>query len=192
MPLRHRLLPNAIRKGTGADFAGRKVVVAYNLHNCRVDAPQRPDEHCFTVRPSISGRVLAHVDEILLHDVEFLVRDSGLRRVRDRGVREVFAFARGTALDPRAALRRGELGHFDDWDGIAFNPFRDASFVLRSDRRVPVWGAEYVYFEGRRGIARGVDSTRSNPTYAPRHESDRIYSMEDLDDIVAQIGGSVG
>jgi hypothetical protein len=180
------LEPNAIRRGTGADFDGRRVVVAYNLHNCRVDQAPRPGELCFTVRGQVSGRVLAHVDEILLHDVDFLVRESGLRRVRERGVREVFAFARGTAVDPRIAAHRRELGSFDDWEGIAFNPFKDASFVRRRNRGVPVWSAEWVYFRNRRGIARVPSRTRRNPDY------ETVESVEDLDALIDHIGGDIG
>lgn len=176
------LEPN-IRAGTGAEFDGQRVVVAYNLHNCRVGRAPRPDERCFTVRGSVSGRVLAHVDEILLEDVEFIVRESGLRRVRERGVREVFAFARGTARDPARAARGGRLGSFASWEGIAFNPFQDDSFVLRRDRGHPVWSARWVYFRDRRGIARdAMDNPRGEP----------IMDAADLDALVAEIGGEIG
>lgn len=174
-----------IRRGTGADFDGRSVVVAYNLHNCRVDSPAVAGEYCFTVRGNVSGRVLAHVDEILILDVTFRIRESGLDRVRDRGVREVFAFAQGTAADPSIEARRGELGNFAEWEGIAFNPFRDDSFVLRRNRRIPVWEADAVYFRDRRGIARFPRRTRRNPR-------DEIQSIEDLDALVEHIGGEVG
>ncbi len=179
------LEPN-IRAGTGAEFDGQRVVVAYNLHNCRVDREPRPGELCFTVRPSVSGRVLAHVDEILLEDVEFLVRESGLKRVRERGVREVFAFASGTARDPRRAARSGQLGSFSSWEGIAFNPFRDRSFVLRRDRSKPVWRADWVYFRDRRGIAKGVGSRR-NP-----EGGGRITDAQELAMIADREGGLLG
>lgn len=139
----------------GASFDGRRVVLAYD----------------FAVLGNVSGCELGRVDEILLLDVTFLVRDGAL--------------AQGTAADPRIETERRELGSFAEWEGIAFDPSRDRSVLLRRNRRIPVWEADAVYFRDRRGIARFPRRTRRNPR-------DEIQSIEDLDALVEHIGGEVG
>ncbi len=94
---------------------------------------------CWTVRRGVSGRVIAHTDRVLLEDVEFVVQPGGLRRIRQKGRREVIAYARGTIVPFRdsGAPKRG-------WRDVTFNPFRDDTFVVR-DSGEPVrraaWGA---------------------------------------------------
>lgn len=179
-------LPNPTIPQMGSRrFVGQRVAVAYSLHECRVDKPPKPEEFCFTVRAGgTSGKVVAHVDRILLEDVTFVVRESGVTRIRESGVREVIAFAVGTVRDPAKALRRAEL---DSAVGLAFDPHRDRTFVLREDRSIPVYSAKWAYFAGRRGIVLG-HSRRLNP-YVSAAPIERASQLELL---ARTRGGTLG
>lgn len=71
------------------------------------------------------GRVVAHVGEILLTDVRFVVREGGQRRVRQQHRKNVHAFIEGTVV-------RSEMGI--DASGrlpvpISYNPYMDDFFA---------------------------------------------------------------
>ena len=87
----------------------RRVQVYYNI--------RRGD---YSVRQS--GRVIDHVDSIVLTDVRFNVAAAGRDKVRATGVKNVHATVSGY-LDLHAMMK--------DWncDYVAYNPFKYDQFV---------------------------------------------------------------
>src|ERR1043165_1132339 len=89
---------------------GQRAKVHVNLHRRQLAVSVPPH-----------GRVTAYVDDITLSDVEFRFQPACARRVRDRGVRAVCAYATGwvtaTNTHPAPAGRK-----------ISYNPLRRPDF----------------------------------------------------------------
>ena len=79
----------------------------------------------------------AHANAITLVDVDWHVGTSGLANVRRRGVRQVFAWAKGTETETQSPPTNAER--------IAFNPFKEGQFVWANDR-APCGNLATVYF----------------------------------------------
>lgn len=141
---------------TPASLIGTRVSVHYNLHRCRAGGDPAPGERCFVVRAGgPSGRVAGYTGAFELADAKLVVQPGGLRRVRQTGQRAVMAYYVGrlVALDaPDDASA---------WTPLAFNPFRDESFVDRRDRQTPITAAARVAGTGRRTWASA--ETRDKP-----------------------------
>jgi len=112
----------------------KRVQVYWNLH-----------KHCYSVRQS--GRVIDHVDTIVLRDVRFNVAPAGRDKVRATGVKNVHATVTGY-ID--ADLHDYLLIDCGDHDHIAYNPFKYDTFVKITARAydgfdaTPIQTAGYV------------------------------------------------
>lgn len=90
------------------------------------------------------GRVITHVDSIVLQDVEFVVQPSGRERVRDEGKQNVHAFARGNwyqETEREEAFVEGEPTRI-----VVYNPYVHNSFVFSGTKR-PIDEADVCYIE---------------------------------------------
>ena len=114
----------------------KRVQVYYNI--------RRGD---YSVRQS--GRVIDHVDSIILRDARFNVAPAGRDKVRETGVKNVHATVTGYIVDN--PYRDGDflytnVRHSIDVDFVAYNPFKYNQFVklLQCDMYTPVHSADYV------------------------------------------------
>lgn len=89
-----------------------RVEIYWNLH-----------KKMFSVRNAKTGRVVAHTYTATVKNPEFVVRQSGNRKVRETGVKNVHAFVRGE-------LQSIDVSD-DMWDGtrITYNPYKYTTFV---------------------------------------------------------------
>ena len=106
-----------------------KTRVHLNLHK------SQPGAVVYSVRRG--NNPVDHVNAITLQDVAWHVGASGLANVRRRGVRQVFAWAKGTEVETQATPI--------DAERIAFNPFKAGEFVWPNDR-TPCGALSIVYF----------------------------------------------
>jgi hypothetical protein len=116
------------------------VAVAFNLHKARGTEPT-PGEFIFTVREKPGGKVLAHVDEIALEHVAPKILPGSLRRIKERGVREVCCYLVGSVVRPKDVPTRGRRS-------LRFNPFKADCFTADDGRCLE--GAQFVLFTGGR------------------------------------------
>ena len=107
-----------------------------------------------------SGRVIDHVDSIILRDVRFNVAPAGRDKARATGVKNVHATVTGF-ID--ADLHDYMLIDCHDHDYVAYNPFKYDQFVKITARAyegfdaTPVHSASYVALMPNREMrARGV------------------------------------
>ena len=118
----------------------KRVQVYYNI--------RRGD---YSVRQS--GRVIDHVDSIILRDVRFNVAPAGRDKVRATGVKNVHATVTGYIVDN--PYRDGDflyinVRHSIDVDFVAYNPFKYDQFVKITSNGYdgfyadPVQSADYV------------------------------------------------
>jgi len=114
----------------------------------KVDIYQNLHQDCLSVRSREPyeryGRVIAHVDSIVIRDVEFIVQPSGVERVRKEGRRNVHAFARGNwydETDRKDAFLGGEPTRF-----VVYNPFVYNHFVFSGTKR-PIESCDVCYIE---------------------------------------------
>lgn len=96
-----------------------------------VDAYRNLSRSCFSVRRA--GRVIGHVETLVLKDARFVVSAAGVRRVQTRRAREVVAVVRGAPSNPepsrarRCGFASAPTGaHFTLGDGT---PVRAAALV---------------------------------------------------------------
>ena len=112
----------------------KRVQVYYNI--------RRGD---YSVRQS--GRVIDHVDSIVLRDVRFNVAPAGRDKVRATGVKNVHATVTGYVVGPFA---RSSALHAIPEDFVAYNPFKYDQFVKITSNGYdgfyadPVQSADYV------------------------------------------------
>ena len=119
---------------------GTKVRVYFNLHS-----------KTFTVQEYIKGvgwRKAMSVDDIVLHDVEFKVSESGRQRCIREGKKNVHAYAIGTVH------RYGKLhnSHMVGATPISYNPYKCGSFVAKEYNDEPVWGAVALSMSTTHGV----------------------------------------
>lgn len=98
----------------------------------RVQVYRNLHKKCYSVRSKATGRVIAHVDEINLKKVRFIVQEGGRQRVIREGRKNVHAFIEGEIL----------LGIFPvgQLQKIHYNPYKYDSFMLMND--IGILGAE--------------------------------------------------
>jgi len=124
----------------------KRVQVYWNLHLGRYSVRQ-------------SGRVIDHVDSIILRDVRFNVAPAGRDKVRATGVKNVHATVTGYIVDnpdrgggflytSDVFFSRGWQGI--DYDHVTYNPFKYDQFVKITARAydgfdaAPISTADYV------------------------------------------------
>ena len=121
----------------------KRVQVYWNLH-----------KRCYSVRQS--GRVIDHVDSIVLRDVRFNVAPAGREKVRRTGVKNVHATVTGYVVDnPKPAIPEHFVSYnpfkYDQfvkitsngYDGFYADPVQTADFVaLLPNREIRSWGTK--------------------------------------------------
>ena len=113
----------------------KRVQVYYNI--------RRGD---YSVRQS--GRVIDHVDSIVLRDVRFNVAPAGRDKVRATGVKNVHATVTGYVFTG-PYLTSSEVG-YSKHNSVSYNPFKYDTFVKITARAydgfdaTPVHSADYV------------------------------------------------
>ncbi|HSS64272.1 MAG TPA: hypothetical protein VLS27_07550 [Gammaproteobacteria bacterium] len=112
---------------------------------------------CYSIAQD--GRLKASARQVRLADVEFRVRQSGRRRMLEKGVRNVHAYAIGRLID---FVHPEETRQLERMSGRAtfYDPMRFAAFV-DSETKVPVIYAGAAYFD-ERGVI--YDGPSSGPT----------------------------
>jgi len=90
---------------------------------------------------TVKGKVVAHVAEIILRDVRFIVRESARLRVIARKCREVHAWVEGDVLESCPEGRRVSL---------TYNPYLADSFVERESGK-PAHDGITVHFTKTEG-----------------------------------------
>ena len=118
----------------------KRVQVYYNI--------RRGD---YSVRQS--GRVIDHVDSIVLRDVRFNVAPAGRDKVRATGVKNVHATVTGYHT-AQGGFQMQYVRDMDwitaNWDSVSYNPFKYDQFVKITARAydgfdaTPVHSADYV------------------------------------------------
>ena len=92
-----------------------------------------------------NGRLLASAKQVRLAGVEFLVRESGRKRMLERGRRNVHAYATGRLVDfvhPEDARDLGKM----EGRGVFYNPYYFSSFV-DNETQTPIKSAEFAHFD---------------------------------------------
>ena len=79
----------------------------YNLH-----------KKCFSVQDYQSGLVIEHPDKLFMTNAMFVVRKSGLERVRQEGKKNVHAFVNGI----RSKLKQGMMPEFASYK-VRYDPY---------------------------------------------------------------------
>ena len=115
----------------------KRVQVYYNI--------RRGD---YSVRQS--GRVIDHVERIVLRDVRFNVAPAGRDKVRATGVKNVHATVTGYMMESRNMFTNRLLSNIGNIDYVAYNPFKYDQFVKITSNGYdgfyadPVQSADYV------------------------------------------------
>ena len=98
---------------------------------------------CYNIMQS--GKLLASARQVRLSGVEFLVRESGRKRMLERRRRNVHAYAVGRLVDfvhPDDARNLDQIAG----RGVFYNPYRFSSFV-DNETREPIIVAEFAQFD---------------------------------------------
>ena len=98
---------------------------------------------CYNIMQS--GKLLASARQVRLSGVEFLVRESGRKRMLERGRRNVHAYAVGRLVDFVHPDESRNLVQITG-RGVFYNPYQFSSFVDH-ETRDPITAAEIAQFD---------------------------------------------
>ena len=101
-----------------------KVEVYRNLH-----------KKCYSVR--FNGKVIKHIDSLIINNPTFAVQPAGNRKVRETGRKNVHAFIRGDWDDSYR-----EFSAFNTLPyAISYNPYEHTTFINRHNGE-PIYKAD--------------------------------------------------
>lgn len=106
----------------------RVVDVYFNLHKRKL-----------SIRCVKTRRVIDHVDDVVLENVQFRVSEQGRQRVLSQRRKNVHAFCRGNIID-KSTLPLNDI--------ITYNPYMYKNFVRVQDS-TPVFTSKQVHIQGR-------------------------------------------
>lgn len=102
----------------------------------KVDVYKNLHKKCMSVRSREKdnyGKVVEHTNDLVLKDVEFVVRSTGRYRVLHEGRKNVHAFVRGRWIRDSKSLKNLDLGPLlDDKVQVTYNPYRYSTFVYKT------------------------------------------------------------
>lgn len=75
------------------------------------------------------GYVVAHATEVILLNAEFIVKQSGRKRVKKTGRKNVHAWVKGDIVKERVKPDNGRLRA-----RVMYNPKKNDTFVLKGDK----------------------------------------------------------
>lgn len=93
------------------------------LYGQRVCVFRNPSHRCLSVLHN--GRIIAHVQDIALQDIEFRVRPAGRQRMLLQGIKTIHAYAVGTVVAPRR-----DRFPLTDSERLTYDPRLHRSYVL--------------------------------------------------------------
>lgn len=80
---------------------------------------------CYSIRSTLTGRVVGHSNNIGVVNAKFVVRPAGREKVRREKRKNVHAFIKGQqCYAPRT------MGPADTWKKVSYNPYKNDSFVI--------------------------------------------------------------
>ena len=115
---------------------GKRIYVYKNLHL-----------NLFSVRSE--GKVVSHVDELILEDARFLVGKKGRERVLKEKRKNVHAGVSGFWAEEWEA--RSTMASYTPHK-IYYNPYKTDSFVMMDDMKTKVNEAHYVKLDIKNGM----------------------------------------
>jgi hypothetical protein len=117
--------------------------VYFNLHSKRWSVVDRD-----------TGRVAKYLDELLVLDVCFVVRQSGVAKTRRERRKNVHAFVRGSVVERTPSVAELAPGLLDGpWTRIRYNPYKHTAFMAdESGRERPVTSASVVRLDKDRTV----------------------------------------
>ncbi len=98
---------------------------------------------CYNIMQS--GKLLTSARQVRLSGVEFLVRESGRKRMLHNGRRNVHAYAVGTLVDYVHPAESRDLGKLSG-RGVFYDPYKFSSFV-DDETKYPITAAEFAQFD---------------------------------------------
>lgn len=98
------------------------------------------------------GKVVAHAESVILHDVQFMVSEPSRIRACREGIRNVHAFAIGTV----SAFKRDTGNDLAGLSPITYNPFLHSTFIFLANNK-PVTSAAKVMLQHGKAYARPID-----------------------------------
>lgn len=120
-----------------AEQLPEKVFVYRNLRH--------KDKVVYSVKDTKTGRVVAHVENIALQNVTFVVGESGRQRVIREKQKNVHAGFRGNPINSKVSPKVA----------VTYNPYKAGAFVER-DSGTPIFYAERASLGPRGGFAENI------------------------------------
>mgnify|MGYP006425728179 CR=1 FL=1 len=117
-------------------------LVTWWSHRMRVEVYWNLNKKSWSVRAlegERKGKVVGHIDKLILRDCQFVVQPGGQKRTRKTGQKNVHAFIRGH-------IDGYHLPFPEKSRQVTYNPFRNDSFIEK-DSREPIHSADQTYFQ---------------------------------------------
>ena len=115
-----------------------KVEVYRNLH-----------KKCWSVRHNATGHVLWHCDEVVLKDVNLVVRPGGRAKVLREKRKNVHAFAKGELIYTSVGNNTKVFAKYvENFKQIVYDPYQFESFVY-ADSEEPIFKADTVHLNNK-------------------------------------------
>ena len=89
-----------------------------------VDVYKNLHKNCYSIRSRLTGKVIAHQEEVNILDAKFIVQPAGRRKVLQEGRKNVHAFVRGTLATYQEVLDDPRTFYLVTFRDIKYNPYQ--------------------------------------------------------------------
>ena len=123
--------------------------ITSTMMNQKVEVYRNLHKKCWSVRNNATGHVLWHCTEVILKDVDLVVRPGGRAKVRREKRKNVHAFAKGELLYTSVGNNLKIYdSYMENFKQILYDPYQYESFVY-AESEEPIFQADTVHLNNK-------------------------------------------
>ena len=125
--------------------------ITNTMMNQKVEVYRNLHKKCWSVRNNATGHVLWHCNEVMLKDVDLVVRPAGRAKVLREKRKNVHAFAKGEILYTSVGDNLKKIdtgGYIEKFKQIVYDPYQYES-VVYAESEEPIFTADTVYLNNK-------------------------------------------
>ena len=125
--------------------------ITNTMMNQKVEVYRNLHKKCWSVRNNATGHVLWHCNEVMLKDVDLVVRPAGRAKVLREKRKNVHAFAKGEILYTSVGDNLKKIdtgGYIEKFKQIVYDPYQYESFVY-AESKEPIFKADTVHLTNK-------------------------------------------
>ena len=123
--------------------------ITSTMMNQKVEVYRNLHKKCWSVRNNATGHVLWHCNEVMLKDVDLVVRPAGRAKALQEKRKNVHAFAKGEILYTSVGNNLKIYdSYMENFKQILYDPYQYESFVY-AESKEPIFKADMVHLTNK-------------------------------------------